>query len=111
MESVIIPGKIEADNLLEVFYNATGKVDYKNKHTGQNSEAVILTASKFFIRYRLYIGYSLFSFFDGNDTKIDYGIVGPTIRNSTIGFAAAKDVVDDMTIGLSNLIKKLGEKS
>ena len=43
MESVMIPGKVEADKLLEVFYKATNKVDYKNKHTGPGSEVVFIS--------------------------------------------------------------------
>ncbi len=111
MESVEIPGRLEPDRLLEVFYSATHNVDYKNKHSGPNSEVVVITGSKFFLRYRISVGFALFSYYDGTTTKIDYGIVGLGPNRLSLGFGAAKDVVVDITNGIGNLIRNGNGKS
>lgn len=110
MESVLIHDKLEPDRLLEVFANATRKVDYKNKHSGQNSEVVIITGSKFFLRYRQYIGFTLISYFDGENTKVDYGVVGFGSGTSFFNYnaAGATDVVNEISRGLGELVESSG---
>lgn len=110
MESVLIPGKLEADELLQVFYKATNRVDYKNMHTGPDSEVVIITCDKPFLRLRRYVGFVLVSFFDGTDTRIDYGIVGMGSSNILNGIKAANQSFDEITRGLSDLLNARGGK-
>lgn len=105
MESVEIPGKLEADDLLKVFYKATQKVEYKNKHIGPDSEVVIITGAKFFFRTSDYVGLALISYYDGTSTKIDYGIVGGGSGIMNIHLGAGNDAVNDITKGLSDLVR------
>lgn len=104
MESVLIPGKVEADKLLEMFYKATGRVDYKNMHSGSGSEVVIITCDRFFLRTRGYVGFVLFSYYDGTSTKIDYGIAGAGSSGMLGRGGAGNAIFDDITRGLSDLV-------
>lgn len=107
MESVKIPGRIDPDQLLKVFFNAAGKVDYKNKHTGENSEVVILTASRFYLRYRNTVAFALISYFDGIETKIDYGLVGFGSGAGVLGAdtGVGNEFLNDIEQGLKVFLK------
>lgn len=76
MHSITINGKMDSSTISNIFSETLGNVEYQKSYGNPNSEALVLTGSEYFLRTNDTIGFCLFSYYDGNTTKIDYGRVG-----------------------------------
>ena len=108
MMSLTVSTKLNGQEIAGVFQNAVGSIDFSKIYSGGQSELFIATGSKFFFRSNDTIGFFLSAFYDGRETKVDFGRVGGGSGHLNIRWGAGNKVEENIKVGIQKLAENAG---
>lgn len=76
MRSISVGGKLDIEEIENVFRSQIGEIEYSKSYKSQGVEVSIITGTRFFLRTDDYVGFCLLRYYDGTGTKMDLGRVG-----------------------------------
>ena len=108
MMSLTVSTKLNGQEIAGVFQNAVGSIDFSKIYSNGQTELFIATGSKFFFRSNDTIGFFLSAFYDGKETKVDFGRVGGGSGIFNIRWGAGNKVEENIKIGIAKLAENAG---
>ncbi len=76
MINLTVGGRLDRQDIAKVFAEVLGRVDYQRSYGEGSQEVMLLTGSEYFLRTSDTIGFCLMSYYDGRETRIDFGRIG-----------------------------------
>ncbi len=108
MMSLTVSTKLNDQEIAGVFQNAVGKIEFSKRYSNGQTELLILTGSKFFFRTKDTIGFFLSAFYDGRETKVDFGRIGGGSGLLNIRWGAGNKVEENIKFGIQKLAENAG---
>ena len=108
MMSLTVSTKLNGQEIAGVFQDAVGSVNFSKVYSNGQSELFIATGSKFFFRSNDTIGFFLSAFYDGRETKFDFGRVGGGSGLLNIRWGAGNKVEENIKAGIQKLAENAG---
>lgn len=108
MLNLMIGGRLERQDIQNIFTDIIGGMDYKASYGEAPQEVMLLTGSEFFFRSNDTIGFCLMSYYDGRETIIDFGRIGGGSGLLNIRWGAGNKVEGKIMEGLKELADKSG---
>jgi hypothetical protein len=108
MMSLTVSTKLNGQEIAGVFQDAVGSVNFSKVYSNGQSELFIATGSKFFFRSNDTIGFFLSAFYDGRETKVDFGRVGGGSGLLNIRWGAGNKVEENIKAGIQKLAENAG---
>lgn len=106
MITLTFPRKIDFDQVIDLFTQVVGNVEYSNTHTSGQCRIDIVAGSKYFFRTNDVIGLFLTLFYDGVNTKVDGGRIGGGSGLLRIRWGAGNRLEEELTKGLNNIANR-----
>ena len=106
--SLKVSTRLNAQEIEEVFQTAVGSIDFSKSYSTGQSELFVVAGAKFFFRTSDYIGFFLSAFYDGKETKVDFGRIGGGTGLFNIRWGAGDRVEEAIRQGIASMCENSG---
>lgn len=106
--SLTVSTRLNAKDIAEVFQNVVDQMNFTRRYSTGQTELFIAIGSKYFFRSNGTIGFFLSAFYDGGETKIDFGRVGGGSGIFNIISSAVNNVEEEIRLGIAKIAQNSG---